>query len=139
MKVAILAGGIGSRMAGETEVKPKPMIEIGGKPILWHIMMHYGYHGFKDFIIALGYKGEVIKKYMVDYCSLNTNLTVNLKSGEVAMHECSQEDWTVQLIDTGMESSIPARLKCSLDNFCELKVIIPTALSLPINLLTIGT
>ncbi|UCG34747.1 MAG: glucose-1-phosphate cytidylyltransferase [Candidatus Omnitrophota bacterium] len=111
MKIAILAGGVGSRMAGETEVKPKPMVEIGGKPILWHIMMHYGYYGFKDFVIALGYKGEVIKKYMVDYCSLNTNLTVNLKSGEVAMHECSQQDWTVQLIDTGMDSLTGTRIK----------------------------
>jgi len=81
MKVAILAGGVGTRLAEETEVKPKPMVEIGGKPILWHIMMHYAYYGFKEFVIALGYKGEYIKKYMVEYCPLNSNLTVNLGNG----------------------------------------------------------
>ncbi len=74
MKVAILAGGVGSRLSEETEVKPKPMVEIGGKPILWHIMMYYAQFGFNDFAIALGYKGEVIKKYMVDYCALNSDL-----------------------------------------------------------------
>ena len=71
MKVAILAGGVGSRLSEETELKPKPMVEIGGKPILWHIMMHYSHYGFKDFVIALGYKGDVIKKYMLDYCALS--------------------------------------------------------------------
>ena len=79
MKVAILAGGVGTRLVEETEVKPKPMVEIGGRPILWHIMRHYAHYGFKEFVIALGYKGEVIKKYMVDYSSLNSNLTVKLE------------------------------------------------------------
>ena len=83
MKVAILAGGLGSRLAEETEVKPKPMVEIGGKPILWHIMMYYSQFGFNDFSIALGYKGEVIKKYMVDYCALSSNLTVDMRNGTV--------------------------------------------------------
>ena len=83
MKVGILAGGMGSRLSEETVVKPKPMVEIGGRPILWHIMMHYACYGHKNFVIALGYKGEYIKKYMVDYCSLNSNLTVNLKTGDV--------------------------------------------------------
>ena len=87
MKVALLAGGLGTRLAEETEVKPKPMVEIGGKPILWHIMMHYSHYGFNHFAIALGYKGEVIKKYMVDYCSLNSNLTVNFQTGAVTATE----------------------------------------------------
>ena len=78
MKVAILAGGSGSRLAEETEIKPKPMVEIGGRPILWHIMKHYAFYGHNDFVIALGYKGEVIKRYMVDYCSLESDLTVDM-------------------------------------------------------------
>ena len=83
MKVAILAGGVGTRLVEETEVKPKPMVEIGGRPILWHILKHYAHYGFKEFVIALGYKGEVIKKYMVDYAHLNSNLTVRLGTGQV--------------------------------------------------------
>ena len=86
MKVAILAGGFGTRLAEETEIRPKPMVEIGGRPILWHIMKIYAHYGFKDFVIALGYKGEYIKKYMVDYCSLSNNLTVNMKNGQVERH-----------------------------------------------------
>jgi len=82
MKVAILAGGVGTRLVG-VEVKPKPMVEIGGRPILWHIMMHYAHYGFKRFVVALGYEGEVIKEYVVDCCSLNSNLTVNLQTGDV--------------------------------------------------------
>ena len=79
MKVAILAGGVGSRLSEETEIKPKPMVEIGDQPILWHIMMHYSHYDFNEFVIALGYKGEVIKKYMIDYCTLSRNLTVDIK------------------------------------------------------------
>ena len=95
MKVAILAGGLGSRLAEETEVKPKPMVEIGGRPILWHIMKIYANHGYEDFVIALGYKGEIIKKYMVDYCSLNSNLMVNLQTGDVVRNGGSaRPDWT---------------------------------------------
>jgi glucose-1-phosphate cytidylyltransferase len=111
MKVAILAGGFGSRLAEETEVKPKPLVEIGGRPILWHIMMHYSRHGFKNFVIALGYKGEMIKKYMVDYCSLYSNLTVNLKNGEVTVHDGPKQDWTVELIDTGLRTQTGGRIK----------------------------
>lgn len=84
MKVAILAGGVGSRLAEETETKPKPMVEVGGRPILWHIMKHYAHFGHRDFAIALGYKGELIKKYMVDYCSLHSNLSINMRSGIVS-------------------------------------------------------
>lgn len=111
MKVAILAGGVGSRLAEETEIKPKPMVEIGGKPILWHIMKHYHHHGFKDFVIALGYKGEVIKKYMVDYCNLNNNLTVRMRSGDVQVHGGQVPDWTVDLVDTGIATLTGGRIK----------------------------
>jgi len=111
VKVGVLAGGVGSRLAEETQVKPKPMVEIGGRPILWHIMMHYAHYGFKDFVIALGYKGEVIKKYMVDYCSLNSNLTVNLQTGEVEIHDAYKTDWTVELVDTGIPTLTGGRIK----------------------------
>ena len=111
MKVAILAGGFGTRLAEETEIKPKPMIEIGGRPILWHIMKIYAYYGFKDFVIALGYKGEIIKKYMVEYRSMCGNITVNLKNGECKYHEDNGLDWTVELIDTGLHSLTGGRLK----------------------------
>ena len=111
MKVAILAGGVGSRLAEETVIKPKPMVEIGGRPILYHIMMHYSHYGFKDFVVALGYKGEVIKKYMVDYCPLNSDLTVCLKTGCVTIHDGNKPDWNVDLIDTGQETLTGGRIK----------------------------
>jgi glucose-1-phosphate cytidylyltransferase len=111
MEVGILAGGVGSRLAEETQVKPKPMVEIGGRPILWHIMMHYAHYGFKEFVIALGYKGEVIKRYTLDYCSLNSNLTVNLESGEVRIHSDYKTDWTVELVDTGIPTLTGGRIK----------------------------
>ena len=111
MKVGILAGGRGSRLAEETEVKPKPMVEIGGYPILWHIMRLYAHYGHKDFMIALGYKGEVIKKYFVDYCRLKSNLTVDLGTGEVHAHERTDLDWRVELIDTGMSTMTGGRIK----------------------------
>jgi glucose-1-phosphate cytidylyltransferase len=112
MKVGILAGGHGTRLAEETEIKPKPMVEIGGRPILWHIMMHYSCFGYNDFVIALGYKGEVIKRYMVDYCSLHSNLTVNLKAGRVDLHDTDGiQDWTINLIDTGLNTMTGGRIK----------------------------
>jgi glucose-1-phosphate cytidylyltransferase len=111
VKVGILAGGAGSRLAEETEVKPKPLVEIGGRPILWHIMMHYYRYGFKDFVIALGYKGEMIKKYMVDYCSLNSNLTIRLRNGEVKIHNGPVPDWTIELVDTGIPTMTGGRIK----------------------------
>ena len=111
MKVAILAGGHGTRLAEETEIKPKPMVEIGGRPILWHIMMIYANFGYKNFVIALGYKGEVIKKYMVDYRSLCGNITVNLSNGQYKYHEGDGLDWTVELIETGLHTQTGGRIK----------------------------
>jgi glucose-1-phosphate cytidylyltransferase len=111
MKVAILAGGFGTRLAEETEIKPKPMVEIGGRPILWHIMKVYSHYGLKHFVIALGYKGEAIKKYMVDFCSLQSDLTVNLGNGEVTVHNGPTPDWMVELIDTGFRTQTGGRIK----------------------------
>lgn len=111
MKVAILAGGLGTRLSEETTIKPKPMVEIGGKPLLWHIMNIYSYYGFKEFVIALGHKGEVIKEYFLNYHYHSRSLTVNLKRGEVIAHERDGEDWTVHLLDTGIETNTGGRVK----------------------------
>ncbi|MEZ5399801.1 MAG: glucose-1-phosphate cytidylyltransferase [Bryobacteraceae bacterium] len=111
MKVVILAGGAGTRFAEETDVRPKPMIEVGGKPILWHIIRHYAHFGFKDFVIALGYKGEVIKKYFVDYFSLSSDLTVSLGTGQVRTRNGGVLDVNVELIDTGVRTQTGGRIK----------------------------
>ena len=111
MKVAILAGGLGTRLSEETAVKPKPMVEIGGKPILWHIMNIYAFYGFKEFVIALGYKGEVIKDYFINYHSRSHDLTVELKTGNITVHDGTDEDWTVHLIDTGADTNTGGRVK----------------------------
>ena len=115
MKVAILAGGLGSRLAEETEIKPKPMVEIGDRPILWHIMKHYGSYGYKDFTIALGYKGEYIKRYFVDYASLHSDITVGVRSGSVERagngNGYTPDDWTVRLVDTGHDTATGGRIK----------------------------
>jgi len=111
MKVGILAGGHGTRLAEETEIKPKPMVEIGGHPILWHIMKHYTRFGHKDFVIGLGYKGDYIKKYMSDYAKLNGSLTVNMKSGEVLAHNKENLDWNIELIETGLNTMTGGRIK----------------------------
>jgi len=112
MKVAILAGGVGTRLAEETELRPKPMIEVGGRPILWHIMKHYSHYGLDDFVIALGYKGEYVKRYMVDYCSLNGDLKLDMKDGSVHRNGNGRdEDWTLDLVETGLGTATGGRIK----------------------------
>jgi glucose-1-phosphate cytidylyltransferase len=111
MKVAILAGGLGTRLSEETTVKPKPMVEIGGKPILWHIMNIYAAYGFKEFVVALGYRGEVIKDYFLNYHYRSRSLTIQLKTGGVIAHNRDGEDWTVHLLDTGIDSQTGGRVK----------------------------
>ncbi len=111
MKVVILAGGYGTRMSEETGVKPKPMVEIGGKPIIWHIAQHYSCYGFKEFVIALGYKAEVIKSYFIHYHQLAGNITVDLGTGEVAVKCSNLDDWKVHLVDTGIDTLTGGRLK----------------------------
>lgn len=111
MKVVILAGGLGTRISEETTVKPKPMVEIGGRPIIWHIMNIYDAHGFSDFLLALGYKGEVIKEYFINYYYHQSNLTIDLRTGEIsASNNNNVRDWTVQLVDTGLSSLTGGRL-----------------------------
>lgn len=112
MKVVILCGGLGTRLKEETEFRPKPMVEIGEKPILWHIMKIYSYYGFKDFILCLGYKGEIIKEYFYNYEILNNNFTIELGTKNIKVHSKSEErDWRITLVDTGLKALKGARLK----------------------------
>lgn len=111
MKAVILAGGHGTRLSEETVVKPKPMVEIGARPILWHIMKHYSHHGFKEFLVALGYRGEVIKSYFLNYHILNRDISVDLATGATKAHDAQQDDWRVHLIDTGLGTQTGGRIK----------------------------
>jgi len=111
MKVVIFAGGIGSRISEESHLKPKPMIEIGGKPILWHIMKIYASQGFSDFVICLGYKGYMIKEYFLNYYLHNSDITVDLKSNDVQIHDTFSEHFNVTLVDTGLNTRTAGRLK----------------------------
>ena len=111
MKVGILAGGLGTRLAEETSVKPKPMVEIGGQPILWHIMHIYAKYGYREFVIALGYKGDLIKDYFLNYHYRSHDLTVELKSGNVTLRDGTAEDWTVHLLETGTDTNTGGRVK----------------------------
>ncbi|EMK04001.1 MULTISPECIES: glucose-1-phosphate cytidylyltransferase [Leptospira] len=110
MKTVILCGGLGTRLSEETTIKPKPMVEIAGKPILWHIMKIYEYHGFGKFLLALGYKGEVIKDYFLNYHARMSDLTVSLKSGIIEYSNPTAEDWEVDLVDTGALTMTGGRL-----------------------------
>ena len=111
MQCIILAGGLGSRLSEETQVKPKPMVEIGSKPILWHIMKIFSSHGINDFIICLGYKGYIIKEYFANYFMHNSNITFDMKANKTIIHENHTEPWTVTLVDTGEHSQTGGRLK----------------------------
>lgn len=111
MKVIILAGGFGTRMSEYTEAIPKPMVTIGGRPMLWHIMNLYAQFGHKDFYVALGYRAEVIKEFFLHYRSLNADFTVDLKSGDVTSHQTDGKDWRVTLVHTGLESMTGGRVK----------------------------
>ena len=111
MKVVLFAGGLGTRIAEETETRPKPMVEIGGKPILWHIMKIYSHYGFNDFIICLGYKGYLIKEYFMHYYLHNSDITIELGSNKVDVHHSKIEQFNVTLVDTGLETKTAGRLK----------------------------
>lgn len=112
MKVAILAGGMGTRLAEETEIRPKPMVEIGSRPILWHILRHYDHYGFNEFVIALGYKGEYIKRYFSDYHSAVRSMRVDVGTGEILTHEDGEsEKWVIDLIETGRWTNTGGRIK----------------------------
>ena len=111
MKVALLAGGLGTRLAEETQVRPKPMVEIGGMPIIWHIMMHYAYFGYTDFTIALGYQSDFIKRYMIDRCRYEGSLTVDTGTREVSNLDIPSQDWKIHLIESGLETNTGGRIK----------------------------
>ena len=110
MKAVILAGGLGTRLSEETTLKPKPMVNIGGYPILWHILKIYGFYGIKEFIICCGYKGYLIKEYFVNYYLHSSDLTVDLKENSTQIHNLKSEDWKVTLVDTGEETMTGGRL-----------------------------
>ena len=111
MKAVILAGGFGTRLSEETTIRPKPMVEIGGKPILWHIMNIYAASNVKEFIIALGYKAEVIKEYFLNFYALNNDISIDLANGKTIIHEGKQPNWKVHLVDTGLHTQTGGRLK----------------------------
>lgn len=124
MKAVILAGGQGSRLAEETELRPKPLVEVGGKPIIWHIMRIYAHHGIKDFVICAGHKGEMLKEYFVNLPLHHSDITVDMASGAIDYHHAPDIDWRVTIVDTGLETMTGGRIKRALpyldpdDSFC---------------------
>ncbi|MBL8770998.1 MAG: glucose-1-phosphate cytidylyltransferase [Phenylobacterium sp.] len=111
MKAVILAGGLGTRLSEETQLRPKPMVEIGGRPILWHIMKLYSSYGFNDFVVCLGYRGYVVKEYFANYVLHNADLTVDLAKGSIEYHATNHEPWRVTLVETGADTMTGGRLK----------------------------
>lgn len=111
MKVVILAGGFGTRLSEETEKTPKPLVEVGENPILWHIMKHYEHYGLSDIIVALGYKGEAIKKYFTDYLNYRCNIRIDFSKAEVSVQDRSVEQWKLELVDTGLNTLTGGRVK----------------------------
>ena len=111
MKAVILAGGLGTRFSEETTLRPKPMIEIGGKPILWHIMKIYATYGINEFIIALGYKAEIIKEYFLNFYAINNDISIDLSNGKTIIHDGKQPNWNIHLVDTGLHTQTGGRLK----------------------------
>ena len=123
MKAVILAGGLGTRIAEESDTKPKPMVEVGDRPLLWHIMKMYAHHGVNDFVVCLGYKGYVIKEFFFNYYRHMSDMQIDLRSGDIQMLSTHAEDWRVTLVDTGVDTMTGGRLKRAakyLDNetFC---------------------
>lgn len=110
MKAVILAGGLGTRLAEETGLRPKPMVEIGGRPILWHIMKIYEAHGINEFVVALGYKSEIVKEYFLNFYAINNDLTIDLSSGSTIIRDGNQPNWKVHLVDTGLHTQTGGRL-----------------------------
>jgi glucose-1-phosphate cytidylyltransferase len=111
MKTIILAGGFGTRLSEETQLKPKPMVEVGGRPVLWHIMKIYSHYGFNEFTVALGYKADVIKRYFLDFAEFSGNLTVKIKDGKSRVLQREHEEWTIHLEDTGIATNTGGRIK----------------------------
>ncbi len=115
MKVLLLAGGFGTRLSEETDIRPKPMVEIGGRPILWHIMKIYSKYGFNDFVVLLGYKGYYIKEYFTNYFLHQSDITIDMSNGKMEVHNNSSEPWKVTLLDTGLNSMTGGRIKRAQD------------------------
>jgi glucose-1-phosphate cytidylyltransferase len=111
LKTVILAGGLGTRLSEETVIRPKPMVELGGRPILWHIMKLYSHFGINDFVVCLGYKGYTIKEYFANYFLHNSDVTINLRNNELKVHQNSSEPWSVTLVDTGDDTGTGGRLR----------------------------
>jgi len=111
LKAVILAGGLGSRLSEETALRPKPMVEIGGRPILWHIMNICSAHGINEFLIALGYKGEIVKEYFLNFYAINNDISIDLATGKTTIHDGNQPSWKIHLVDTGLHTQTGGRLK----------------------------
>ena len=111
MKVVILAGGLGTRISEETETRPKPMVEVGGKPLLWHIMKIYSHYGYNEFIVCLGYKGHIIKEYFSNFLLHHADITIDLSNNELEIHQSASENWKITLIDTGKDTFTGGRIK----------------------------